>query len=548
MRHDPPLTGRPSAVAERGMVASPHALATEAGVASLRAGGSAVDAVITVNAVLCVVYPHMAGIGGDAFALIKPRGAPLEALNASGPAGRRATREWYAARGHRDALPTRGQLSALTVAGAVDGWRAAHERHGKLDWRDLFVDAIRLARDGFAIGQSLASWYPKDLELLRSSDEAARVFLDGGKAPRRGARVRNPDLADTLTVIADQGARGGFYDGELAARLCAGAPESPLDPSDYADFSAQWVEPISSTYRGVTVAQMPPNTQGFTALQILGMIENADVAGWSDLGVDYIHHIAEATKLSFADRDAWLADPDHHDIPLGDLLAKDYLRERFAEISAETALDMATVPSGIDGGWTGERATPAGDTCSFSAVDDDGMFVSFIQSIYHDFGSGVVAEGTGVLLQNRGSFFELDEEHHNSLEPGKRTFHTLMPGMLLDDDQPLMALGSMGGEGQPQTQVAMITRLIDFGYDVQQAIEAPRWIAGRTWGDESQDLSLEGRVSDTVVHELERLGQPVRMLPDWDDNTGHAQGIRRTSEGFLEGGADPRGDGLALGY
>jgi len=210
---------------------------------------------------------------------------------------------------------------------------------------------------------------------------------------------------------------------------------------------------------------------------------------------------------------------------------------------------MSEVESGLPGGWQGERAVPTGDTCYLCAVDDTGLAVSLIQSIYHDFGSGVVAYGTGIILQNRGSFFSLDAGHHNSLEPGKRTFHTLIPGMLFDDAGAfLAAIGSMGGEGQPQTQVALTTRLVDFGYDAQQAIEAPRWLMGRTWGTQSQDLSIEGRFSDTVIRELERLGQPVQMLPDWDDNVGHAQLIRRTPAGFLEGGADPRGDGAALGY
>ncbi|MBK0418528.1 gamma-glutamyltransferase [Leucobacter sp. CSA1] len=548
MHADGPLTGRPPAVAERGMVATPHALATEAGVVALRRGGSAVDAAIAANAVLCVVYPHMAGLGGDAFALIKRPGTPLEALNASGPAGAAAHRDWYAQRGWTDAIPDRGPAAALTVPGAVDGWRIAHERHGRLDWSELFADAIRLAREGFAVGRSLASWYPKDAGLLRDCAESSRVFLSDGRPLRLGERLRNPDLARTLELVADRGARGAFYEGEVAERLCAGIDGSPLEPDDFAGYAAEWVDPILGGYRGKTVAQLPPNTQGFTVLQILGMIENYDVASWSDLGVDYLHHVIEATKLSFADRDAWLTDPDHEHVPVEELLGSDYLRGRSAEIARDASLDMGDVPSGVPGGWTGERAVPGGDTCYLSAVDEDGTFVSLIQSIYHDFGSGVVAEGTGVLLQNRGSFFELDAEHHNSLEPDKRTFHTLIPAMMLDGDEPWAALGSMGGEGQPQTQVAMITRMLDFGYDVQQAIEAPRWLTGRTWGSESQDLWLEGRIPDPVVHELERLGQPVRMLPDWDDNTGHAQAIRRTENGFLEGGADPRGDGLALGY
>ncbi len=547
--HNGPWTGRPPARAERGMVAAPHSLAAGTGLDILRRGGSAVDAAIAANAVLCVAYPHMAGLGGDAFALIKPRGGALEALNASGFAAEKATREWYAERGHSEDLPTRGPKSALTVPGAVDGWRLAHERHGKLDWAELFADAIHFARTGVAVSRSLAQWYPKDAALLAQHEASANVFLPDGAALREGQVLANPDLASSFETVASRGARAGFYEGELAARLCRGTSGSPLEPTDFAGYFAEWVEPISTSYRGMTVAEMPPNTQGFTALQILNILDDLPVTDWGDLTVDYIHHAAEATKLAFADRDAWLTDPGHHDIPVERLLEKSYAAERRASISASESMTMKEVDSGIDGGWRGARAVPTGDTCYLCAVDSDGLVVSLIESIYHDFGSGVVAEGTGIIMQNRGSFFSLDADHHNSLEPGKHTFHTLIPAMMLDEDgEAAAALGSMGGEGQPQTHVAMITRMLDFGYDVQQAIEAPRWLMGRTWGTESQDLSLEGRIPDPVVHELERLGQPVRMLPDWDDNVGHAQAIRVGKDGFLEGGADPRGDGAALGY
>jgi gamma-glutamyltranspeptidase len=309
------------------------------------------------------------------------------------------------------------------------------------------------------------------------------------------------------------------------------------------------VEPIKATYRGLTVLELPPNTQGLTALQMLNLLEGYDVARWGDLSVEYIHHAAEAVKVAFADRDAWLTDPEYHDIPLDRLLAKDYADERRQLIDPAASLDIAAVPSGVAGGWAGPRPVPAGDTCYLCAVDGDGMAASFIESIYHDFGSGVVPQGTGIVLQNRGSFFSLDEEHHNRLEPFKRTFHTLIPALVLGEDgSSYAAMGTMGGEGQPQTQVAMLTRMVDFGYDVQQAIEAPRWLMGRTWGAPSQDLWLEGRIPDPVARELERLGQPVKLLTDWDDNAGHAQAIRISPDGYLEGGADPRGDGAALGF
>ena len=544
-----PMTGRPAARAERGMVSAPHALASGTGVAVLRRGGSAVDAAIAANATLCVVYPHMAGLGGDAFALIRPPGGPVEALNASGPAASGATRGFYERAGHTDEIPSRGPLSALTVPGAVDGWRLAHERHGRLPWSDLFDDAIELARSGFAVSRSLAQWYPQDAPMLRDDPGASALFLPGDRVPREGDRLVNADLAESFEAVAHRGAREGFYEGELAERLCAGVPESPLTPEDFAAYAAEWVQPIESTYRGMRVVELPPNTQGFTALQVLNMIEAYDVSAWGDTSPDHIHHLAEAVKLSFADRDAWLTDARHHDIPLDRLIDKSYAEERRRLIDASSAMPMGEISSGVPGGWTGERPTPAGDTIYLCAVDGDGLVVSLIESIYHDFGSGVVPQGTGIILQNRGSFFSLDPEHHNRLEPDKRTFHTLMPGLVLHEDgEPYAAIGTMGGEGQPQTQTAMLTRLVDFGYDVQQSIEAPRWLMGRTWGAESQDLWLEGRIPDPVIRELERRGQPVRMLTDWNDNVGHAQAIRIHPDGFLEGGADPRGDGAALGY
>jgi gamma-glutamyltranspeptidase/glutathione hydrolase len=270
----------------------------------------------------------MAGLGGDDFALIRPPGGPVEALNASGPAGSKATRELYEGAGHTSEIPSRGPLAALTVPGAVDGWRLAHERHGRLPWSELFDDAIHLARAGFAVSRSLAQWLPQDAEMLGQDPGASSIYLPGGRVPRVGDRLVNPDLAGSFEVLARRGAREGFYEGELAERLCGGAPASPLVAEDFAGFSASWVEPIKATYRGLTVLEMPPNTQGLTALQMLNLLEGYDVARWGDLSVEYVHHAAEAVKLAFADRDAWLTDPEYHDIPLDRLLAKDYADER----------------------------------------------------------------------------------------------------------------------------------------------------------------------------------------------------------------------------
>lgn len=547
-----PRTGRPPVLAERGMIATSHYLASASGLRALHRGGTAVDAAIAANAVLCVAYPHMAGLGGDGFWLVHDgsRGG-VQALNASGPAAQLATRDYYRERGHTDDIPQRGALAALTVPGAVDGWRVMHERYGRLEWGELFADAIHYARNGLAIPRSLANWIAQDVPVFREHESSARIYLPDGRARREGERLVQSELGATLETIARDGARRGFYEGALTQRLCEAleGEGSPLRPEDFASFQAEWVEPLSTTYRGYTAWEFPPNTQGFAALQILNLIEGFDVQAWGDGSVDYYHHLAEAVKVAFADRDAWLTDPNFVDIPLDRLLSKEYADERRALIEPQRAMEMEKVEPGVRFEGEGSRRSPSGDTVYFSVVDGDGLAVSVIQSIYHDFGSAFVAGGTGVLLQNRGSFFALDDDHPNRLEPGKRTFHTLIPAMLFRDEEPYLVYGTMGGEGQPQTHAALVTRLVDFGYDVQQAIEAPRWLMGRTWGTESQDLSLEGRIPDEVVRELELRGQPIKMLPDWDDNMGHAQAIRIDREhGFLEGGADPRGEGLALGF
>ncbi len=546
-----PLTGRPATRAPRGLVSTPHYLASGAGLNVLERGGGAVDAAIAANAVLCVAYPHMAGLGGDGFWLIAEPTGEVHGLNASGPAARLATLDYVRPHSEENEIPSRGPLSILTVPGAVDGWRAAHERFGRLAWNELFDAAITYAGSGAPVSRSLADWSQAAAPVLARRPTTAAIFLPDGRAPTEGQRLVQADLARSLHEIASQGARAAFYEGALAERICADlrAQGSPLRRDDFAEFHAEWVQPIKSSYRGYDVYELPPNTQGFTALQIFNLIEGYDVAGWGDGTANYYHHMAEAVKVAFADREEWLTDPQFVDIPVKRLIDKGYADERRRLIDAERAQDIAGVRPGVAYLRAHERRAPEGDTCYFCAADRDGMVVSTIQSIYHDFGSGVVGADTGIILQNRGAFFALDERHPNHLQPGKRTFHTLIPALLQRNGRPFLAFGSMGGEGQPQTQAAIATRIIDFGYDVQQAIEAPRWLMGRTWGTRSRDLWLEGRISEDVVRELKRRGQPVRVISDWSDSMGHAHAIRvDVEQGFLEGGADPRGDGAALGY
>ncbi len=547
-----PRTGRPSVYASRGMVSSPHYLASESGLKALRQGGSAVDAAIALNLTMAVVYSHMAGIGGDGFWLLaggKAKG--VEAIRASGPSAASATIEHYHKLGHTKVIPDRGPLAALTVPGALDGFRIAHERHGKLPWADLFTDAIHYARHGFAVTRSLAEWLVKDEALLKKYPGMAATFLPTGKPQREGSYLAQPKLAATLDLIAKQGVRAAFYEGEIAERICNDLqPQgSPLSPADFADYQAEWVTPISTSYRGYDIYQLPPSTQGFTALQALNLLEGYDVAAWGDNTVEYYHHMAEVLKVAFADRDEWLTDPRFVDIPLDTLLSKAYADQRRKLIDPKRSLPAGEVEPGLRYGLDFHKPTPLGDTVYFCVTDSDGLMVSKIQSPYYDFGACVMGGDTGIIMQNRGSFFSLDDKHPNRLEPKKNTFHTIIPALAMKDGKPALAYGTMGGEGQSQTQAAMLTRIIDFGYDVQQAIEAPRWLLGRTWGMESRDLWMEADIPDNVLRELSLRGQPVKLIGRWDSIAGHAQAIRWNPDtGFYEGGADPRGDGNAIGY
>lgn len=501
-------------------------------------GGSAVDAAIATNAALGVVYPHMAGLGGDLFCLIWDAHArQLHALNGSGRAARAATIESYAEKGHTR-IPQRGPLSIVTVPGAVDAWRAMHQRFGKLPLSDALAPAIDLAEHGFAVSESLAAWAARDESELAAHPATSAAFRPQGRPLRHGQRLQLPHLAATLRTIAIRGP-DALYRGDIAERLHRYLADigAPLAGEDLASHRSDWVEPISIDYRGLRAYQLPPNTQGLTALQMLGMLRTFELAALGDRSAAYVHLMAEAARVAFLDRDRYCVDPAFTDLPISDLLSD-------AHISAQRAtIDPSRKTDSVPG------ASMGGDTCYFCAVDRDGNAVSIIQSIYFDFGSAIVAGDTGVLLQNRGSFFSLDPAHPNSLGPGKRTFHTIIPAMLFRDGQPALLYGSMGGEGQPQTQAALATRIVDFRQDVQTAIEAPRWLYGRTWGAESSALRIEEPFGSEVAARLESMGHRVEVTTGWSDALGHAQAIQIDREqGVYWGGADPRGDGLAAGW
>ena len=533
----------------RGMVTSPHYLATQAGVDTLRKGGTALDAAITLAAVLAVVYPQMCSIGGDNFWLAHEAATgTLHGINASGRSGEKATRDFFTQKG-LSAIPLRGPLAACTVPGVVSGWDAAHTLSrlwgSPLSLADLLQEAIALASEGFAVTPSLAYWLHEDCKTdpqgyrqLQNQPGFASTFLPTGKPAHVGQRLRLPELAATLSLIAQEGPRS-FYEGELAERMTRWLADNGglLTARDFAQHDAETVTPLSVRYRGLEACNLPPNTQGVASLSILNILEHMDVASLGEGSAEHIHAIVEATKLAFAERDAYVTDPDFAQIPLDCMLSPAHGRELAQRIHMAHALEPANL------------LEPKGDTCWFGVVDAQGNAVSAIQSIFHDFGAGIVAGDTGVLLQNRGSFFSLDPSHVNTLEPLKRTMHTLNPPMLRKNGKPWLVYGTMGGEGQPQTQADLVTRMVDFGLSPHDAVAAPRWLYGRSWGLPVNNLRIEGRFAPRVATTLQHLGHDVEVLSGFNDLMGHAGAILcDQNTGLLFGATDPRSDGLAAGY
>lgn len=524
-----------SVIGAEAMVVSPHELATAAGARVLAQGGNAFDAAVAVSACLAVVYPHMTGIGGDSFWLAYHAGErTVRGYNASGRSGYAAKLEQFAG---FEAIPNRGVRAAITVPGMVDGWDAVHGTYGKLPWGDVLAPAIGYAEGGFPMTRDQWAHTTAHADMLAATPETEAIYLPGGSAVLPGARFKQADMAATLKRIA-AGGRDEFYKGETAREIVSFLEKNGglLTEDDFADHAGDWVEPARGSYRGYDLYQMTPNSQGFTGIMALQMLENFDLAGAVEHGsYEYYHLCVEALKLSFRDRNTYLTDPAFSAVPLERLLDKGYAAKLAASIDLGRALSAQSEPLGSD-------------TAYAAVVDKDGNAVSFIQSLYFEFGSGVVAGGTGVLLQNRGSFFSLDPGHVNRLQPGKRTFHTLMPAMACQGGKPVLLYGTQGGEGQPQTQTALFTRMVDYGMDPQSAIDAPRWVWGRTWGEPTLELKLEGRVPDEVLAKLGEAGHMVRKVADFDGIMGHAHAIRRDERGFLQGGADRRSDGSAIGW
>lgn len=535
-------TGRPPTLAPHGIVTSPHALASQAGLDVLRAGGSAVDAAIATSATLSVVYPHMTGVGGDAFWLIhEGDSGRVRFLNGGGPAATSARIDAFRERDLNE-IPLRGILPAsVTVPGAIASWCEAHAAYGRLALPRVLQSAIGYARDGYPVTARLAGWIAQSKEALRREPDAAALFLPHGAAAA-GKLLRNAGLANTLEAIAQQG-RSGFYEGRVGETMAAyvQARDGFFTAADLAAQRAFWGEPLQGRYRDLAVYQTPAPTQGFALIEMLNLVEPFDLAHGGFLNPDAIHLLVQAKQIAFHDRDRHLGDPRYVDVPMPRLISKPYASDRRQLIDPDRALPWDKVPS---------YGSLAGDTVYIAVVDRDGNAVSLIHSLYSAFGSAVVAGDTGVLLQNRGAYFSLDPAHPNALAPGKIPAHTLIASMAKRDDRLWSVLGCMGADGQPQIQLQAYVALTDFGCDIQQALEAPRWLSGRfALGEPRDTLHVETRIPEATLAELERRGHRINRWSAWSELAGHAHGIVIDPvSGLRHGGADPRSDGAAAGY
>lgn len=549
MRVEFPAANRPEVRGVSGAVSSDHPLATAAGLEVLRRGGNATDAAVTMAGVLAVVRPHMNGVGGDAFALfLEAASGRVTGMNGSGRAGALATPDFFTAADGAAAIPETGALS-VTVPGAVAAWADALQRHGTITLAEALAPAIRYAREGFPVSTRLAADFVADGGSLNEAGRAQ--FLPGGEPPPAGGLLRNPALAATLERIAQHGA-AGFYEGPVGEALSRflEAEGGHLRAGDFRNHTTSWVEPLSAAHRGYRILVLPPNTQGFAQLQQLGMGEHFDLAAMGNNSADYLHTLIELKKIAFADRDQWAADPDFSDIPVDALLAGGYLRERAALVdpaSARTVVEPGIRPTGVAYANHTDRTSrdDSGDTVYLTAVDRWGNAVSWIQSLFAGFGSGLYEPGTGVLLQNRGALFTLEQDHPNRVAPGKRPYHTLTPLLALDADGGLaFTLGTPGGDSQTQSLFAIINNLLVFGMTPQEAIEAPRYRS-----NEGLSVSIEDRVPAAVRAELARRGHELRVVHGWTATFGGAQMIRvEPGSRTLTVGSDPRREAYGMAY
>jgi gamma-glutamyltranspeptidase/glutathione hydrolase len=521
----------------RGMVVAPHHLAAQAGLAVLREGGNAIEAMIAAASTIIVVYPHMNALGGDNFWLVSEVGNPPVGIDACGAAAAMADTEFYSSQGHA-AIPARGPLAALTAAGAVSGWQEALRMSrawgGRLPLSRLLADAIHYGRHGMPVTKTLNANAGGKRGELENVPGFAQTFLPGGAPPQIGARFVQEKLAATLEYLARTGL-DDFYRGELARSMASDleASGSPLRLADLEGHHACLVEPLTVELAAGRLYNMPPPTQGLASLMTLAIFERLGCKAPETF--DYVHGLVEAAKRAFLVRDAYVTDPAYMTAD-----PKTYLEKAALDACARDIDPGKALP------WP-QPANP-GDTVWLGVVDGEGRAVSFIQSVYWEFGSGLVLPESGVLWQNRGTSFSLNETAVNALKPGRKPFHTIQPAMALYKDGRVMPYGTMGGEGQPQTQSAIYTRYAVYGQELQQAITAPRWLLGRTWGEERTNLRLENRFDPALVDALAKAGHDVEVVGPFDEAMGHAGALVRHPSGVIEGASDPRSDGAAAGF
>jgi gamma-glutamyltranspeptidase / glutathione hydrolase len=529
--------GRSVVRASQGMVATSQPVASQVGLDVLKRGGNAVDAAIAMAAVLNVTEPHMTGVGGDAFVMVySSKTKKLQGLNASGRAPRTLNLDYFASRKIAQ-MPMTG-MEPVTVPGAFDGWVTLLDKYGTMKLADLMAPAIGYAENGFPVMEKTAADWQPEIPRLKQTAAATATYLVNGAAPQPGAIFYQKNLARTFRTLA-RGGRDAFYRGEIARAIVDYCQKNGgfLSMEDFASQRSEWVEPISTTYRGYTLYEIPPNGQGLTALLLLNMLEGIDLKSLRTQPDVYYHTLIEATKIAFADRNRYIADPAFAKVPVTELLSKDYATRRRALIDPKKAIDAPAY---------GEIRTGS-DTTYFTVVDKDRMAVSFINSLFSAFGSAVVAGETGIVLQNRGAGFSLERDHPNRIEPGKRPFHTIIPAMVFKDGALLMSYGVMGGDVQAQGHVQVLVNLIDRGLNLQQAIDAPRvrYISGR--GVMMEDALTEPVIGALIARGHERVlpgpGLTHRAL------MGGGQAIMiDPATGALLGGSDSRKDGMALGY
>ncbi len=547
---------RPVVAGRNGMICSGHPLASEAGLSILRRGGNAVDAALAVAAALNVVEPNMSGIGGDGFIMVRDgESQQIHVMNATGPAPNRATRDAYLAEG----IPMKG-IRSVSVPGLVSGWIQTHDRFGRLSRREVLAPAIDLAASGFPVSRKLAAAIADEAS-FRAFPSSRVIFTRDGAPLAAGDLLVQRDLAESLELLAEAG-EDAFYRGRLADAIhrCAEQYGGLITRDDLAAFRARWQEPISVDYRGYIVSEAPPNSSGHVLLQMLNLVEQFDLAGLGPNTVASVHLMVEAKKLAFADREAYLADPDFVDVPVDGLLSKTYAGERARRIDPRRA--ASTVDAGDP--WAHDaprRRSPRlklspdrEDTTCFAVVDRDGNAVCQLQSLQTGFGSGLVVPGTGILLNNRMTYWHLDPDHVDCLAPGKRVRHTMNPVMVVRDGRLVLVLGTPGADTQVQSNLQVLMHVLDAGYNVVEAVEAPRWRHLQN-GTEStvphtcdDELLLEERFSPEVQNGLRHLGHSVRVIGPWAA-TGSMMMIQvNPTTGALFGAADPRRDGYAMGF